>query len=181
MTEYKSADNEITMLAFRQGLTLAGINIIWSLATFVLGAERSPSVINSMLSFGVSVISVILLVQGIKAVRNMQNGRLSFGQGIKTGTMISVVAAVSYGLYMYLYFKFINPDIFSWLKEESLREVGSGEMELAENMMNTILSPVFMSILITIFYIMGGFILSLLVSALYKSESQDQIGKEPYE
>lgn len=100
--------------ALRYGLygTLAIVVLSAIHFFFILpNASYNTSEIAGYLTMFLSMIFVFL---GIRHYRDQVNGGyLSFGQGLKTGALISVVPAVAFGIFDTLYTQVINP---SWMQ-----------------------------------------------------------------
>lgn len=61
------------------------------------------------------ILSMIFVFMGIRYYRDhVNNGSLSFGEGLKTGVLIVLIPSVAFGLFDILYTEVINP---SWLDD----------------------------------------------------------------
>ncbi len=165
-------------LALKYGLIIAGINIIWGLLAYLVGAEGKISFINSILGLGVTILSVWFLVQAIKERKTMQNGILKIIDGVKTGAMTSLIAASAYGIYLYYYLTKVNPNLYNEAKETSLQNMDDEMIEEMSGLIDTILSPGFITMLSVGSYIIGGIILSVGIAAYYKSDTQNNFPEE---
>lgn len=162
-------------VALKYGLTIAGINIVWILLTFLMGVERTPSFVNGLLGLGVTVISIFLLAQSVRTIKSMQNGYLSFGDGFFTGSLTTIIGSTVYAIFMYIYFKMINTAFFEWVKEESLNNVDVDELDKVEDFLDVIMSPGFISILSGFFYFIGGLILSAIIAVMLHDKTPKHI------
>ncbi len=67
------------------------------------------------------VLSMIFVFAGIRHYRDhVNNGTLSFGQGLKVGALIVLVPAVAFGLFDILYTSVLNP---SWADEYIIYQI----------------------------------------------------------
>src|SRR5688572_16045909 len=120
------------------------------------------------------LISMVFVFLGIKHYRDqVNNGSLTFGQGLKTGVLIVLIPAVFFGLFDILYTEVINP---SWkddyynhyieqVKTSTAPEKLDAELKKLEAQKGMFSSPVMQFLLMagTVFVI--GFIVAI-ISAL---------------
>jgi hypothetical protein len=137
----------------------------------------AASEVGGYLSIAVSMIFVFL---GIRYYRNHVNkGTLSFGKGMKVGTLIVLVPSVAFGLFSVLYSRVINPNFkaeYYALKQEELKasvppeELANAlaKMERQAKMFDSVIAE-FLVMAITVFVI--GLIVSI-ISALALRRSQ---------
>ena len=90
--------------ALRYGLITGVLLIIFSLMMYIMGVDMQSKI--NYLSF------IIILVMGIVAAsqwRDKHNdGNLSYGQGLGTGTLVGLFAGVIAAIYIVVFFVFID-------------------------------------------------------------------------
>jgi ethanolamine transporter EutH len=70
------------------------------------------------------VISLSLIFFGVKTYRDKQgNGAITFGQGVKVGLMISVIAAVMYALSWEVLYSGFYPDFMTKMSEHHMADL----------------------------------------------------------
>ncbi len=157
--------------ALRYGLITGVLLIIFSLIMYIMEVDMQ-SKINYL-----SVI--ILLVMGIVAAsqwRDKHNdGNLSYGQGLGTGTLVGLYAGIITAIYMFVFFKYIDPayiDRILEIAEQQMYEqnpnLTSSEAEMALDITKRMTSPIAMSLWAVAGNTFWSFILSLIYSIFLK-------------
>lgn len=160
-------------VGIKYGLIIAAINIIWGLLTYLMGIGTSPGVFNSLLGLGVAIISIFLIFQGIRGVKRMQGGFLTFGGGFITGILITIAASVVYSIYMYFYLKMINPGMLEVARDRAMSGMSEEEMEQVGQYIDMFVSPGFASLSTLFIYLVGGVIISAIIAAVIKNNSPE--------
>ena len=91
------------------GAILGFASIIVMLINYVVGDIYQPHW--SLMIFSLAVTSTII-VFGLKKVKEMNSGFLSVGEAIKTGLGISLISALIYIVYLFIFYNMIEPDYF---------------------------------------------------------------------
>ncbi len=91
------------------GLILGFVSIITALVNYVFGSIYEP---HWSLMIASLAITTVIIVLGLKKVKEMNSGFLSVGEAIKTGLGISLVSALIYIVYLLIFYNFIEPDFF---------------------------------------------------------------------
>lgn len=145
--------------------------IILFLSALVLAQDLSYGA-QEVLGYTSMVVSVCFVYFGIKNYRDKENnGTISFGKALKIGMLITLFAALGFGIIDFIYTTFINPDFveqFITKSMETLESNYSGEELIAKknelkNSMEGMTSS-FMAILMFITVLLIGFVLSLISS-----------------
>ena len=92
------------------GLLMGFASIIVALINYVLGDIYDP---HWSLIVGSLAITTIIIILGIKKVKESNSGLLSIGDAIKTGLGISLVSAIVYIIYLLLFYNMIEPEYFN--------------------------------------------------------------------
>jgi hypothetical protein len=125
-------------------------------------------------------LSMIFVFLGIRQYRNkINNGLLSFGQGLKIGTLIVLIPAVFFGLFDIFYAKVLNPnwqtDYLAYYTEKIRKTTPPEKLQPALDKMNSQMemfnSPVMQFILMFLTVFIIGFIVTIISSlALMKKQ-----------
>ena len=121
------------------------------------------------------VISIGVLVYGIKAFKNDNAGFLTIAQALKTGLAISLVAGIISVIFNYIFINYIDPDFIQktldFSREQMITDFPNMTQEQMENSLEIsakFMTPTIMSamgILATLFF---GFIISLVAGMILK-------------
>jgi ABC-type antimicrobial peptide transport system permease subunit len=159
---------------FRYGLLSMVVMISFFLLTFAIGKNVGYDV-QEILGYSGMILSLIFVFFGIKHYRDKVNeGRLSFGQGMKVGLLIVLIPAVMFGVFDVLYTTVINPNFFEDYCNANLAvmklnmpaaeyEKAAAEMKANSEMMQKYPALQFLLMAVTVFLI--GLIMTV-ISAL---------------
>lgn len=120
------------------------------------------------------LLSMIFVFVGIKYYRdNINNGMLSFVQGLKVGALIVLIPAVAFGLFDLLYTEVLNPNwkttYYNDMVEQTKRTTSPEKLDAAlkklEASKEMFSNPVFQFILMAVTVFVIGFIVTI-ISAL---------------
>src|SRR5262245_16969796 len=90
-------------IAMKYGLIQGVIGFVLFLATALIGTRQN------WLTSLISIITlVVLMVLAHREYKRPHEGMMSYGQGVGSGTLLSVVASVLGCILLYLYVSFIN-------------------------------------------------------------------------
>ena len=143
------------------------------LAGFLIGKQIDLD-FNTMAVFGYAsmVLSLIFVFFGIKHYRDQVNdGKVSIGKAIGIGLLISLFAAIGFGIVDYIYTTSINPDFAVEYKDYTLAQLQeanlsaeelkakTAELEASMEMMS---SSSFMAFVMFATVMIIGFIISLI-------------------
>ena len=92
------------------GLLMGFASIIVALINYVLGDIYDP---HWSLIVGSLAVTTIIIILGIKKVKESNSGLLSIGDAIKTGLGISLISAIVYIIYLLLFYNMIEPEYFN--------------------------------------------------------------------
>jgi hypothetical protein len=159
---------------FIYALTLTICGAVLNLLMYFTGFQTEKLATGQYIQWIGFVIMIVVLVLGIKAVREESEGKyLTYGKGVGTGTLISLYSGLMSSVYTYIHFKFVNPE-FADYQIALLRDkwaaagLGDAQMEQAERMTRMMMGPGVQACLAPIFVVLFGLILSLIISAFLK-------------
>ncbi|MFQ3182669.1 MAG: MFS family permease [Polaribacter sp.] len=157
------------------GVYLGIATVLISLIAYALGMHLDPH-------WSVNVISGILfiglIVFGIKKYKEINNGFLSWGQGVKIGVGIAIVAALIGTIYNYLFMTFIEPDFMNQAMEvanQKLLDQGQTQeqIEAINKMSSAFQSPFLLAAMGIIAGAVGGFVVAAIAAAIMKKSEEE--------
>ena len=99
------------------GLLLAFISILISVANYAIGDIYDPHWAINVISV---IVMIVVLVLGIKKLKDTNEGLLSLGESLKTGIGIALVSVIVFMVYFYVFAKFIEPEFINRTAEVNL-------------------------------------------------------------
>lgn len=167
--------NTVIKYGLRSAIT---ITVLFLLA-LTLGKNLDYGM-QEVIGYSSMVISLVFVYFGIKHFRDQQNnGVVSFGKALLIGILITLFAALAFGLIDLIYIKYINPDFTAEYYARSVEELKNSlsgaeleaklaKMEAEKDLfMNPMVSFLLMSF--TVFLI--GFIISLISSLVLQRKA----------
>ena len=162
--------NTVIKYGIRSAITIT----VLFLVALTLGKNLDYG-LQEVIGYTSMVVSLVFVFFGIKHFRDHENnGVVSFGKALLIGILITLFAALAFGIIDLIYIKYINPDFTAEYYARAVEELKSSlsgaelETKLAEMesqkelFMNPYISFLLMSF--TVFLI--GFIISLISSLL---------------
>ena len=119
-----------------------------------------------------------MIVFGIKKYKETNEGFLTWGQGVKIGVGIAIVAALIGTIYNYLFMNFIEPEYLNQVMEVSnqkLLDQGQTEeqIEAINKMSEAFNSPLLIAAMGIIGSAVGGFIVAAIAAAIMKKSEEE--------
>ncbi len=157
----------------RYGVYSAITICLLALAGWFLGKNLDYA-IQEVIGYTSMVVSLLFVFFGIKHFRDKQNnGVVSFGKALWIGVLISLIAALAFGILDVIYIKYINPDFmaeyYSHYVEEMRNSLSETEFKVEFEKLEAqkeLFSNIFLSfLLMSATVLIIGFIISL-ISAL---------------
>ena len=98
--------NTVLRYGLYSAITLGGLFILG----FLIGKNLDYSA-REVYGYASMVLSLMFVFFGIKHYRDKENnGAVSFGKGLLIGVLISLIAALAFGIIDVIYIEYINPD-----------------------------------------------------------------------
>jgi len=157
-----------TRIGLKFGL-YSGIAIsVYSILTLELGISEDGLV--GMLEY---VLLIAALHLGMRDYKKGNESYMTFGQGFGIGLIISTITGLIGGAVNSIYL-YLKPEVLNKMKDlamntPDMQKLEAQELELANTMMNYMLSPGGFFLISVISYFIVGLILSLIVSAFNKN------------
>ena len=163
-------------LILNYGLILGVFTILLNLVMYAMGAHLDPPAYFSVIS---SIVLVAVIVFGIKKFKEANNGFLTWGQAVKIGVGISIVAALIGVIYNYIFITFIEPDFMAQTIEiQNQKMIAEGyteeQIEAAKAITEKMKNPVIVSAIGIIGSAFGGFIIAAIAGAIMKKTEEEQ-------
>ena len=154
-------------IATKYGLIQGAIGFVLFVVVAMTGMKQ-----NWMSVVSIAVL-IVLMVLAHKEFKKTHEGIMSYGQGVGSGTLLSVIAAVLSSILLYIYVGFINtgyPAAALKIQQAALEERGvtGPQLEQALSMTSAMLTPTGIVVTSLISGVIVGFIVSLIVSAFTK-------------
>lgn len=163
-----------TKFTYALVLTIAGAAL--NLLLYFTGYQTEKLAVGQHLNWLGFLIMVVVLVLGIKAVREEAPDKaLSFGQGVGTGVQISLMSGLMSAVYNFIHFKFINTEFVDYQMElvrGKWEQAGmsAAQMEKAEGIARAMMGPVSQAIWTPLMALIIGTIVSLVAAAFLKRQ-----------
>ena len=120
-------------VAIRYGLIYGLVSIAIAIISTVANMREHP--LMNILTFGIWIAFIVLAV---KYFKDNSEGFITLGQGFGIGLLVSVIGNVISGIFLIIYFKFLNPELWEQQLEKIRAEwekqgMDEKAMEFAEN------------------------------------------------
>lgn len=159
------------------GLVLGFISILVAVANYAFGDVYRPHWSIGVIS---ALTSIILIVLGIKKVKDAQGGYLSLGQALKTGLGIALVSGIIYIIYLLLFTNFIEPEFYTNMaavQEQTIIEkypnMSDEQLEASVEMAGKFSGPAMAAAFTLAGSLFFGFIISLIAGLIMKKKEEE--------
>ncbi|HLV93111.1 MAG TPA: DUF4199 domain-containing protein [Aequorivita sp.] len=166
----------IQKIALNYGVLLGLFTIVLQVISYALDAHIDRP---WWLTFGQLLISIAIIVLGLKAFKNENNSYLTFGQSIKTGLAISLIAGIISIIFNYIFITYIDPDFIQKTMDFTREEMAKNpnlteeQINMSMEMSAKFMTPWIMSAFAIIGTMFFGFIISVIAGlALRKNPPQ---------
>lgn len=163
-------------LMLNYGLLMGAVTIVIGVLNYAFGNTYEP---HWSVNLASGIAMVVIIVLGVKKLKEGQGGILSVGDGIKTGMGITVIGALLSMIYMYVFAKFIEPDFINTMAEinttkalEARPDISDEQLEMSEKMTKEYFFA-FTFGFIVIFNLFIGFVTGLIAGLVMKHEVED--------
>ncbi|GAB4489517.1 MAG: hypothetical protein OHK0045_12730 [Raineya sp.] len=158
-----------TQVGIRYGAILGLTSIGISLISFI--ADLRENIAVNLLG---TVVMIAFLVIAMKYFRDQNNGFMKFGQGFGIGMIVVAISSVLSGLFVLIYFKFINSKMLEEILDkarEQWEKAGMDEKAIATA--EKFVSPEFMFVSAAVGGLIFGALLSLIVAAIMQKKQPE--------
>lgn len=165
-----------TQIMLNYGLILAFITILVAIANYAFGNVYDPHWSVSVLN---AALTIIIIVFGLKKLKESNNGLLSLGQALKTGLGIALISGIVYVIYFYVFVNFIEAEYFinaAKVAEDKIitqyPNMSDEQLEAAVAMSQKMSSFGMISAIVLIMSLFFGFIISLIAGLIMKKTEE---------
>ncbi|NNK40592.1 MAG: DUF4199 domain-containing protein [Winogradskyella sp.] len=162
----------IKSIAYTYGLYLALVSVAGLIIMYVLSLQKSWTI--SIISI---VLSILILVYGIKAYKHANGGLLSVGKAIKVGLAIALVGGLLSAIYSYVHYSFIYPEFIDMTKEAAYEQMMTQNPNLTDEQANQamemqgmFMNPGFFSLMSILSSLFFGLIISLIAGLIMRKD-----------
>jgi hypothetical protein len=154
------------------GIFITALNIVFMIVGYAAGWTTQP--MGRTMGWISMVASLALLFMGIREKKMQAPADYTFGKGWVEGLLISIVAAVLFAVFFFVFTSFINPEMIDYARSEAARQMASQNMpkeqvDAAKKAMDFMISPAGYAIFTLIGYPIGGALISLIFAPIVKS------------
>jgi len=165
----------VRSIALKYGLILGLIGIIYFILLDFMGQAQNQS-----WNYLGLIFSIVAFYFAYREYKEDGDGYMSYSQGLGIGTLASLFSSIISGVFTIVYINFINSSFMENMKQmqiAKLEEQGmsDAQIEQAIPMMEMFTSPVAMFIMIIIFGTFFGFLVALIMSAIFKKSNPEAI------
>lgn len=141
------------------GLVSTVLSVVFIMTNTIDFSGTKSNMLSTIISWGVSIF---FFYKAISTYKEELNGYITLGKSIVVSMWVGVVSSVISGLFMFIYFKFIDPTFIDKtldIMRANLEEKGmdTNQIDTAMSMTSMFLTPVSMSL----FTILGGVFMGL--------------------
>ncbi|WP_369047671.1 DUF4199 domain-containing protein [Tenacibaculum sp. UWU-22] len=157
------------------GLLLGGASVILSLIIYATGNSLNQNWITSVIS---TLLIVGFIVAAIKKFKQANGEFLSWGQAVKVGVGVAVVAGLILAIYNYIFMNFIEPDFMNQVMEKQQqlmidKGLTDEQIETSMQMAKKFQSPAISAAMSIVSSAVFGFIISAIAGAILKKTEQN--------
>lgn len=159
------------------GLLLGLITVLMNVILFAMGKIYEPHWSVGVIGF---IITVVILVLGIKKVKDLNGGFLKLGEAIKIGLGIALISGIIAVIYNLIFTNFIEPEYFVRMAEmqqqkmlEAYPNMSDEQLDAAMEMTKKMSGPFLAAALALIGSLFIGFIISLIAGLIMKKTDEE--------
>ncbi len=167
----------VAKTALTYGFVIGLVLILIQVVFYFAGNITSP--LGTVLSYAIMLGGVVVVVRS----RRDQDlgGFIKYGQALGLGTLSIFIASLLLGVYVYIFYKFIDPAAINTIMVAAENKILDGnpnisddELEMVLNLSRNLMSPGFLSFSILFNYTFLGFVMSLIVSIFMKKPPPEE-------
>jgi uncharacterized membrane protein YdjX (TVP38/TMEM64 family) len=155
----------VTKYGLIQGVVSAAVSIISTLAAI------RPSWAGGVLT---TALLVVLIVMAQREFRNTHNGVMAYGEGLWSGTLLSMIAAIVAAVLLYVYVRYINTNFLATAirAQQALLEqrgITGAQAQQAMGIIGAVMTPVGVAVSSLISGVVVGFVVALIATIFTRS------------
>lgn len=159
-------------IALTYGLILGFVSIAFAVVLYAMGKHLDGGSLNTI---GSLVITIGIIVFGLRTFKIGNGGFLSLSEALKTGLAIVLIGTIISLLYTYVFMTYIEPDFMSQMMElqqqkalEANPNLTDEQLEAMETMTKKFSSPMIIMAVGLVWSLFIGFIISLIAGLIMK-------------
>ena len=159
-------------IALTYGLILGFVSIAFAVVLYTMGKHLDGGSLNTI---GSLVITIGIIVFGLRTFKIGNGGFLSLSEALKTGLAIVLIGTIISLLYTYVFMTYIEPDFMSQMMElqqqkalEANPNLTDEQLEAMETMTKKFSSPMIIMAVGLVWSLFIGFIISLIAGLIMK-------------
>ncbi len=162
----------------KYGVIFGLLSVASQLVFYIMGYGIQRNWATYLVTFIVFAGSLFL---GIKALReDVLGGHMSYGQGVGAGVLMSIIAGIISSIYFLVLTSFIDTGLIQKMIDQIAEEMmkkNVNEEAIEQNLYYTrkFMTPVWMFVFGTVFYIFWGLIATLILSIFLQKEDPDKL------
>ncbi len=175
----ETQSTSLKKIALNYGVLLALLSIVLQVISYVLDVHIDRPWWLTVLQL---LISVSVIVYGIKAFKTENTSFLTLSQALKTGLAISLVAGIIAVVFNYIFMNFIDPDFIQKTLDfsreqmiENYPDMSQAQIESSLEISAKFMTPWIMSAFAIIATLFFGFIISLFAGLVMKKNPPQQL------
>ena len=172
-------NQEITpkQIMLNYGLILGFATILINVVLYAAGKTYDPH-------WSVGVVSILItvgvIIMGIKKIKELNNGYVSLSEALKTGLGIALISGLITVVYTLIFTNFIEPEYFTRMMEvqqqktlEAFPNFTDEQLEASMEMAKKMSGPVMTSAIAIIGSLFFGFIIALIGGLIMKKSDEE--------
>ncbi len=127
-----------------------------------------------------TLITVAVIILGIKKIKDLNGGFLSLSEALKTGLGIALISGIIAVVYMLIFSNFIEPEYFARMLEvqqqkmmETYPNFTDEQLEASAEMAKKMSGPMITSAVVIIVSLFLGFIIALIGGLIMKKSDEE--------
>ncbi len=163
-------------LMLNYGLALGIVSIIIGLINFSFGNIYDPHWAVSVIGI---ITMVVIIIFALKSYKTSNNGLLSLGTALKIGLGISLISAIIYIIYQFVFTSFIEPEFFKNMEAfqeqkmiDSNPNISDEQLEMQVSMMKKFMGMGVTAAMTFVASLFFGFLISLVGGLIMKKSEE---------
>lgn len=157
-------------VALKYGVLGAVVIMVYTTIINISGFSQNKLL--QIVSFAFMIIAIVLAMQDF---REQNKGYMSYGEGLGLGSLLSAVMGFLGSMFSMFYMRFIDPTIMTQgidkvRADMEARGMDDAQIDQAMELSQKFMSPGIMFAMGILGYILMGFVLSLILSAILRRE-----------
>lgn len=157
-------------IALKYGVLGAVVIMVYTTIVNISGLSQNK--ILQVLSFAFMIVAIVLAMQDFK---EQNKGFMSYGEGLGLGTLLAAIMGFLGSMFTMFYMRFIDPAILTQGMDKvrsdmEARGMDDAQIDQAMELSQKFMSPGIMFAMGVFGYLLMGFILSLILSAILRRE-----------